>query len=293
MDTAPQGPKIVILGGTTGLLGQAMANAARIGGYEVITTGRRDFDPTDSKALTAFIDETAPDIVCNTIAYTMVDKAEEEEEEALLLNRVLPCSLGRIIKERPAIHLMHFSTDFVFNGRKIGTYTEEDETNPLSAYGRSKLEGEKALLRLDLEKFSIVRTAWLFRPGKKNFISTILDLCHQGKSLTVVHDQIGSPTYTVDLAAYCLNLIEKNGRGFFHITNSGQDSWCEFASEAVRLAQVECPIAPIPSKEYPQKAVRPAFSALSTAKFTEVTGIAPRPWPQALADYIYTAMPPA
>lgn len=188
---------------------------------------------------------------------------------------------------------MHFSTDFVFNGRKIGAYTEEDETDPLNVYGRSKLEGEKALLALNLEKFSIVRTAWLFGPGKKNFISTILDLCRQGKSLNIVHDQIGSPTYTVDLAAYCLNLFEKNGRGIFHITNSGKASWCEFASEAVRLAQAECPIAPIPSKEYPQKALRPAFSALSTAKFTEVTGITPRPWPQALADYIYTAMPPA
>lgn len=293
MDTAPQGFRILILGGTTGLLGQAMAHAATIGGYDVITTGRQDFDPTDSKTLAEFIDETAPDIVCNTIAYTQVDKAEEEEEKALLLNRVLPCSLGRIIKERPSIYLMHFSTDFVFNGRKIGAYTEEDAADPLNVYGRSKLEGEQALLGLNLEKFCIVRTAWLFGPGKKNFVSTILDLCHEGKALNIVHDQMGSPTYTRDLAAYSLNLVAKNGRGIFHITNSGKASWCEFASEAVRLAQIECSIAPVPSKCYPQKALRPAFSALSTTKFTETTGVSPRSWAQALAEYIYSALPPA
>ncbi|CAK7031648.1 MAG: dTDP-4-dehydrorhamnose reductase [Desulfovibrio sp.] len=292
MDTAPHTPRILILGGKTGLLGQAMANAAAIGGYDVVATGREDFNPTDTAKLAEFIDDTAPNIVCNTIAYTQVDNAETEEEEALLLNRVLPCSLGRIIKERPAIHLVHFSTDFVFNGRKETAYTEEDAPAPLNAYGRSKLAGEKALLDLHLEKCAIVRTAWLFGPGKKNFISTILNLCREGKHLNIIHDQLGSPTYTPDLAAYCLNLVEAGGTGIFHITNSGQASWCEVASEAVRFAQLECPIAPIPAKEYPQKAARPAFSVLSTAKFTQRTGITPRPWPQALAEYVYSTMSP-
>jgi len=281
----------MILGGATGLLGQAMTQAADIGGYDAIAVGRKDFDPTDSNALTEVIAGWKPDIVCNTVGYTQVDQAEENEEDALLLNRVFPRVLGRVVKERPHISLMHFSTDFVFDGRKVGAYTETDPTSPLGVYGRSKLEGEKAILELQLEKFCIIRTAWLFGPGKKNFVSTILDLCRQRETLNVVHDQRGSPTYTLDLAAYSLRLVEAGGRGIFHIANSGKASWCELASEAVRLARIECPITPIPSREYSQKAARPTFSALDTSRFTEVTGITPRPWPQALADYIYSTTP--
>lgn len=281
----------MVLGGSTGLLGQAITRAATAAGHEVIALGRKDFDPTDSKTLSEAVDAHAPDVLCNTIAYTHVDRAEEEEEEALLLNRTLPCILGRIAKKRPSMRLVHFSTDFVFNGRKIGAYVETDETSPLNVYGSSKLEGEKALLKQELENCCIIRTAWLFGPGKKNFVSTILDLCRQKEHLTVVYDQMGSPTYTPDLAAYTLSLVQAGGRGIFHVVNSGKASWCELAAEAARLAQLECTVAPIPSKEYPQKAVRPAFSALDTALFTKTTGIKPRPWPQALAEYIYTIAP--
>lgn len=279
-------PKIMVLGGATGLLGQALVHAAALGGHEVIASSRNDFDPLKSDSITEYIDAHSPDIICNAIAYTQVDKAEEEEEAACNLNRLFPRILGRIVKER-SIYLLHCSTDFVFNGRKKTPYVETDETAPLNVYGRSKLEGEKALLELQLEKLCIVRTAWLFGPGKKNFISTILGLCSTGKSLNVVHDQIGCPTYTTDLAAYCMHLLDKNGQGIFHITNSGQASWCELASEAIRLTQLECPITPIPSVEYPQKAVRPAYAVLDCSRFTEVTGIKPRSWSRALADYIF------
>ncbi|SBW11118.1 dTDP-4-dehydrorhamnose reductase [uncultured delta proteobacterium] len=280
-------PKLMILGGATGLLGQAMVQTASLAGYPVIASARGDFDPLNTASIAAYIDSHTPDIVCNTIAYTQVDKAEEEEEKALNLNRLFPRLLGRIIKERPSISLLHCSTDFVFNGRKKEPYVETDATDPLNVYGRSKLEGEKALLELQLENLCIVRTAWLFGPGKKNFVSTILGLCTEGKTLKVVHDQIGSPTYTMDLAAYCLHLLAAGGRGIFHIANSGQVSWCELASEAIRLAQLECPVTPIPSGEYPQKAQRPAFSALDCSKFTKLTGITPRSWGPALADYIF------
>lgn len=279
-------PKIMVLGGATGLLGQALVHAAVLGGHEVIASSRNDFDPLKSDSIAEYIDAHSPDIICNTIAYTQVDKAEEEEEAASNLNRLFPRILGRIVKERN-VYLLHCSTDFVFNGRKKTPYAETDETAPLNAYGRSKLEGEKALLELHLEKLCIVRTAWLFGPGKKNFISTILGLCGEGKALNVVHDQIGSPTYTTDLAAYCMHLLDANGRGIFHVANSGQASWCELASEAIRLAQLECPITPIPSVEYPQKAVRPAYSVLDCSRFTEATGIKPRSWSRALADYIF------
>ena len=280
-------PRIMVLGGATGLLGQALVQAATLGGYEVTASARNDFDPLDAESVAAYIDAHSPDIVCNTIAYTQVDKAEEEEEEALNLNRLFPRILGRILKERPAVRLLHCSTDFVFNGRKNEPYVETDTPDPLNVYGRSKLEGENALLELQLENLCIVRTAWLFGPGKKNFVSTILGLCGAGKSLNVVHDQMGSPTYTTDLAAYCLHLLQAGGQGIFHVANSGQASWCELASEATRLAQVECPITPIPSGEYPQKALRPAYSVLDCAKFTAVTGITPRSWSLALTDYIF------
>lgn len=288
MDTlATAKPKIMVLGGATGLFGQALVHAATISGHDVIASSRNDFDPMNAESVAAYIDAHSPDIICNTIAHTQVDNAEEEEEKARNLNRLFPRILGRIVKERP-VYLLHCSTDFVFNGRKKTPYTETDGTAPLSAYGRSKAEGETALLELNLEKLCIVRTAWLFGPGKKNFISTILGLCSAGKSLNVVYDQIGSPTYTSDLAAYCMHLLQADGRGIFHIVNSGQASWCELASEAVRLSQCECSITPVPSAEYPQKAVRPAYSVLDCSKFTKLTGITPRSWCRALTDYIFT-----
>lgn len=280
-------PKIMILGGATGLLGQALVHAAAISGYDVIASSRNDFDPINPESVATYIDTHSPDIVCNALAHTQVDNAEEEEEEALNLNRLFPRILGRIVKERP-ICLLHCSTDFVFNGRKKTPYVETDETDPLNVYGQSKLEGEKALLGLNLEKLCIVRTAWLFGPGRKNFVNTILGLCAAGKPLNVVHDQVGSPTYTADLAAYCIRLLQADGRGIFHIVNSGQASWCELASEAVRLSQCECSITPIPSAKYPQKAGRPAYSVLDCSKFAELTGITPRSWCGALADYIFT-----
>ena len=162
------------------------------------------------------------------------------------------------------------------------------------------------MLALALPNVCIIRTAWLFGPGKKNFVRRILELCKEKSCaaaanhtdphkncLSVVHDQIGSPTYTPDLAAYSLKLVEKRPSGIFHITNSGKASWCELASEAVRLAQLECIVCPIPARDYPCKACRPQYSVLDTSRFTELTGIVPRSWPKALADYIYKEFLPA
>lgn len=286
--------KALVLGGATGLLGQALAEVLLQAGWNVIVTSRKDIDycaANGAKKLEALVDRVQPACIFNTVAYTQVDKAEDDEEAATLLNRSVPAMLGRIIKPRP-VRLVHYSTDFVFNGRKATPYLPEDPTNPTSAYGRTKLAGEEALLQLDLPRCVIVRTAWLFGPGKGNFIRTILSRCAAHQPLSVVHDQVGSPTYTLDLAKYSLKLVEAEGRGIFHIVNSGQASWCELASEAVRLAQAECTVLPVPSSAYPQKALRPAWSVLGTSAFTRVTGITPRPWPQALRDYIYRDFTP-
>jgi dTDP-4-dehydrorhamnose reductase len=281
--------KALVLGGATGLLGQALVAALRESGWEIRIIGRSDvdlraFDSNDR--LRTIIDNSEPTCIFNAIAYTQVDAAEDDPESATLLNRSLPALLGRLVKER-GCGLVHFSTDFVFNGKKMQPYTIEDAVEPLSVYGKSKRAGEEALLSLNLPHCLIIRTAWLFGPGRKNFISTILAHCREKKAVNVVDDQIGSPTHTVDLAQYTLKLVEAGGNGLFHIVNSGQASWCELASEAVQLAQVECVVTPVPSSAYPQKVQRPTYSVLNCDAFTRITGIAPRPWPQALRDFLF------
>ena len=286
--------KALVLGGKTGLVGQALVDVLNASGWEVTATGRAELDAAavdSGTRLESLVDALEPSCIFNTIAYTGVDAAEDEPEAATLLNRTLPATLGRIVKTRPST-LVHFSTDFVFDGKKNSPYTPEDPTGPLCVYAKTKLAGEEALLALDLPRCLIIRTAWLFGPGRKNFVATILQACKDRRAINVVHDQIGSPTYTLDLAQYTLKLVETGASGLFHIVNGGQASWCELAGEAVSLAPVECVVHPIPSSEYPQKARRPAYSALDCADLARLTGITPRPWPQALREYIFTVYPP-
>ena len=231
-------------------------------------------------------------MVFNTVSYTQVDRAEDEPDAAWRLNRDFPAALGRIAP-KVGFRLVHYSTDFVFDGRKTQPYTLSDEPNPLSVYGKSKLAGENALLRSGLSGLLILRTAWLFGPGRKNFVLTILTLAKSREQLGVVHDQIGSPTYTVDLAKNTLRLLDApDAQGIFHLVNSGQASWCELAAEAVKLAGLSCTVNAITTAEYPTKAVRPAFSVLSTEKYTQRTGHTPRSWLQALQDYVFQFIEP-
>lgn len=283
-------PKALVLGGKTGLLGQALVATLEAHGWSVSTGGpsrKSKLDSaTTSEKLSALIDAVRPELIFNTIGYTQVDAAEDNKEEAILLNRTFPTLLGRIVKERDT-RLVHYSTDFVFDGKAKEPYSPEHEPSPMSVYAKTKLEGEESLLELDLPSFNIIRTAWLFGPFKNNFITTIFNLCKKEPQVRVVHDQIGSPTYTMDLALYSLKLAEAEANGIFHIVNSGTASWCDLASEAVRLRGCGCIVRPIDSKDYPQKAQRPPYSPLDHESFTKVTGIAPRPWAQALCDYIY------
>lgn len=276
----------IVLGGKTGLLGHMLAKTLRDKGWTVHAPGREDVDMFNEAALADYIDRCEPSMVFNTVAYTQVDKAEDEPEEARRVNRGLPATLGQVLRTRP-VRCLHISTDFVFNGRHSAPYTVDDTPDPQSVYGRTKLEGERALLERIPEKVIIARTAWLFGPGKKNFVHTILGLCRDRNSLNVVHDQVGSPTYTVDLAAMCAVLAEHDTTGLYHLVNGGQASWCELAAEATALAEMSCVIHAIPSEEYPQKACRPRYSVLDTSRYTETTGQTPRPWIQALRDYIF------
>jgi len=279
--------KVLVLGGATGLLGQALAKALKQNGHEVTATGRLKDKLINSDDLRLLIETENPGVVFNAIAYTQVDKAEEDSTEAYLINKSLPSLLGKAAKDA-GVYLVHFSTDFVFDGKKQAPYTTEDEPNPVSVYGQSKLAGEKALLELDMPRLLIVRSAWLFGPGKTNFVKKMLELAKKQDLIRVVHDQMGSPTYTPDLAAYTLKLVKAEAVGLFHVVNGGQASWCELAAEAIRAAGLDAQVQAISTEDYPTPAKRPQYSVLDTGKFAKVTGIKPRPWLQAVQEYVFT-----
>jgi dTDP-4-dehydrorhamnose reductase len=281
--------KALVLGGKTGLLGQALTQVLRANNWQTSTLGRQDGNLLDGKFLQQAIMHHAPDVIFNTIAWTQVDAAEDNAEDALLWNRTLPATLAQILKPLDTGHLVHYSTDFVFSGEGKRLWNEEDEPAPGSVYGQTKLEGEQSVLKLLPERSCILRTAWLFGPGRKNFVQTILNACCKNKELKVVHDQVGSPTYTMDLAEWSMALAQHRASGIWHAVNSGQASWCELASEAVSLSGSQCRVIPINSAQWPQKAQRPACSVLSTQKLAAFLGKAPRPWPQALREYLFSA----
>ncbi|BDV00732.1 NAD(P)-dependent oxidoreductase [Thermodesulfomicrobium sp. WS] len=273
----------LVFGGRTGLLGQALCAALTQAGWRAVPIGRTDVDLWDVDALRALVTQVRPQVVFNAIAYTAVDRAEDEPQEAWRVNALFPRLLGQAVG---TAHLVHYSTDYVFDGRATRPYLPTDPVNPQCVYGRTKLEGETELTRLGLARLTIVRTAWLFGPGRMNFVARILELARSRPELTIVHDQVGSPTFTPDLAAASLALVQAGATGIFHAVNAGQASWCELAAEAVHVAGIACPVRPITSAEYPQKAARPAYSVLDTTSLTAATGMTPRSWALALREYI-------
>lgn len=279
--------RILVLGGRTGLLGQALVHALRSRGCTKIhVQGRSDVDVLDFRSLQDYLQALGPGLIFNAVAHTRVDQAEQEPGLAFQLNQELVRVLAGFCREQGAF-LVHFSTDFVFSGAKGTPYTPEDPPEPLSVYGRSKLAGEREILGSGLEDFLIIRTSWLFGPGRVNFVSRMLDLAQDQEVLRVVHDQIGSPTYTLDLAGNCLALLGKGARGVFHLANRGQATWCELAAEALKITGHSNQVLPIASADYPQAARRPGYSVLDLSAFVELTGLEPRPWPQALRDYLF------
>ena len=275
---------VLILGGS-GLLGQALATVLRQLRLPPLAPMRNELNVLDFKALEDYLDTHRPSVIFNAAAYSQVEDAEDDEGAAMPLNRDLPAQLADFTRRRD-IRLMHYSTDFVFDGKKRVPYSPEDAPNPLSAYGRSKLAGENAVLSVNTTTACIVRTAWLFGPGRKNFVRAILGKALDGSPLRVVDDQLGSPTFTEDLAHYSLSLAQTGASGIFHIVNRGITSWYALAKTALELKGLSTPIMPVKTAEFPMKATRPEYSALHTKKFTQATGIVPRPWTEALADYL-------
>ena len=272
--------RALVLGGATGLLGQALVRILTERGWSVETLGRQQGNLLDDAFLAERLDAARPDVVFNTVAWTQVDDAEDHVEEARLVNRCLPASLACLLKSRESMLLV--------------------QPHPQSVYASTKLEGEEAVRAALPDRSCVLRTAWLFGHGRKNFVETILNACHRRDEINVVHDQVGSPSFADDVALYSSRLaeawLEKGADsgvpGIWHVANSGEASWCELACEAVHLTSASCRVIPIASSEWPQKAKRPEYSVLCTDKLAAFLGKQPRPWPQALRAYLFACKTP-
>ena len=277
----------IVITGANGMLGHAMADALHNRGLRPVLLDRKACDLADPAAMLCVF-EHHPTLVLNCAAHTKVDLCEQEPD---LANRVNGSAVGEMAAmcRQTAAALVHVSTDFVFNGSGTAPYRTDEPTGPLSAYGRSKLLGETELQKHAPARWLIVRTAWVFGRHGANFPRTMVTVAKAGKPLSVVNDQVGSPTYTVDLARGILALLDARANGIYHFTNSGQTNWRDFATAAVAEFGLDHPVAGITSADWaklkPNAAHRPSYSVLDLSPFEQATGEHPRPWQEALAAY--------
>jgi dTDP-4-dehydrorhamnose reductase len=258
--------------GAGGMLGQ---DVMRLLGDDSAGLTRAELDITDARAVREAVAETSPDVVLNCAAYTNVDGAESEPDDAL---RVNGDAAGIVAAAAPAV--LYVSSDYVFDGTSAEPYLESDPTNPVSSYGRSKLAGEQATAAANPRHF-IVRSSWLFGAGGKNFVDTMLRVGRENDEARVVADQVGSPTYTGHLARALIEIASGEEYGIHHAAAAGRCSWFDLASAAFERAGVDCRLEPITTAEYPLPAKRPAFSVLGT----EREPLLP-PWQEGLDAYL-------
>ena len=265
----------VLVVGAGGQLGRAIVAGAPAG-VAIRACGRAELDVTDSAALNSVMLSETPDVVINAAAYTKVDDAETNPELAERANGIAPGLVAFAAKNAGA-RTVHISTDFVFDGRKSVPYRPEDEPAPLSVYGASKWRGEQAVTAADSDAL-IVRTAWLYDSGPANFVGTIRRLASERSRLSIVDDQVGTPTSVRSLAAALWAIIGTSARGTHHFTDSGVASWYDFAvaiieeSHSLGLLDRHIAIEPISTREYPTAAVRPAHSVLDKSETWALLG---------------------
>ncbi|HKJ44225.1 MAG TPA: dTDP-4-dehydrorhamnose reductase [Balneolales bacterium] len=252
--------------------------------------GSDELDITDINNLETIIGRIKPDIIINTAAYTKVDQAEDEPERAIGVNGEGVENLAKI-SEKYGTRLVHYSTDYVFPGTMKdkftypGGYSEEQPTNPINAYGKSKLRGEQVIKQI-MSDYLIIRIAWLCGSFGHNFIKTILRLGREKKELKVVNDQYGSPTYTNNVVLNTIALLNANRFGLFHLTSNGLITWFELANEIMNMTGLDTNIIPVTSDEFPAKAKRPKFSKLNTNKIGAVPGVQLIDWKEGLAGLL-------
>ncbi len=277
--------RCVILG-HRGMLGSCLRGHVQgaAAGWKVDGYDYPEIDITDADSVAGLFDKEPPDILLNCAAWTDVDGAESHVEEAFRVNSVGPELLSHAARRTGAI-LVHVSTDFVFDGAKKSPYVEDDPPAPATAYGKSKLAGELAVASIAAHHL-IVRTAWLYGPGGRNFVDTILQAAREGRDLKVVDDQRGSPTFTGMLSRTIWRLVTAGARGTYHVAGRGACTWYELACSALELAGIEADITPVGTSEFPRPAPRPPNSVLDCSKAEAFLGGKLPGWQEGLREYL-------
>ena len=284
----------VLVTGASGQLGKSLNRFVEqnLLNHQFVFATRECLDLSNFKNVRRFIEKNQFNIIINCAAYTAVDNAETEKEQANLVNHLAVKNIAEVARDN-YIKLIHISTDYVFDGSKLESYDETDKTSPLNVYGRTKLDGENAILSTMELNAIIIRTSWLYSKHGNNFVNTILILSQKKDKLNIVSDQIGSPTNAKDLAGAIVSII--NNKKFyetdtpsevFHYSNDGECSWYDFAKEIVSLSGTKCIISPIDSKDYSQKALRPKYVLMNKRKIQDYFGLEIHFWTDSLKSCI-------
>jgi dTDP-4-dehydrorhamnose reductase len=281
---------VVLVTGSGGQLGQSLQFIAKNHSeIDFVFCDSTKLDITNKIAVEAVFNQTKPNFCINTAAYTAVDKAESEYETSELINVIGAINLAEVCKKFEVV-LLHISTDFVFDGNKKTPYKEVDNTNPSGVYGQTKLDGELAIQAI-WHKHYIVRTSWVYSQFGNNFLKTMLRLASERTTLSVVNDQIGTPTNAVDLAETLVAIIIKTNQqtandnfGIYNFSNEGQCSWYEFAKKIFEFNNIQIDLKPIPTTDFPTPAKRPKYSVLNKSKIIDTFGLQIKSWEKSLAQ---------
>jgi len=281
---------VVLVTGSGGQLGQSLQFIAKNHSeIDFVFCDSTKLDITNKIAVEAVFNQTKPNFCINAAAYTAVDKAESEYETSELINVIGAINLAEVCKKFEVV-LLHISTDFVFDGNKKTPYKEVDNTNPSGVYGQTKLDGELAIQAI-WHKHYIVRTSWVYSQFGNNFLKTMLRLASERTTLSVVNDQIGTPTNAVDLAETLVAIIIKTNQqtanddfGIYNFSNEGQCSWYEFAKKIFEFNNIQIDLKPIPTTDFPTPAKRPKYSVLDKSKIIDTFGLQIKSWAESLAQ---------
>lgn len=273
-----------LITGAGGMVGSDLHEALVARDVDVVALTKSDLDITNARIVTAAVLETRPTIIANCAGYTHVDGAESDERVANAINGSSVEFLAQAANSVDAL-LLHISSDFVFDGRKESPYEINDQTSPLSAYGRSKRLGELAATHA--RKHAVVRTSWLFGRRGPNFVEAIRNQIRKGTNpLRVVNDQRGCPTYTPHLAEALIRIANLEATGIIHYVDEPECTWYDFACAIVEELGASVTVKPVSTDEFPRPAARPAFSVLSTERYERITGVKPESWREALREYL-------
>jgi dTDP-4-dehydrorhamnose reductase len=285
MTVSASSNKHFLVTGCRGMLGAVLVDYLRTQNQTVTGTDLPDADLTDESVAARLIETARPTHIIHCAAYTNVDGAESNADLCERVNVGMTRNLARACKGS-GVRLLMVSTDFVFDGRADAPYRTDVPTNPLSVYGRTKRDAEEALAG-EMDNWAVARTAWLYGPGKRNFVSGMFERLAKGMALRVVDDQRGCPTFTLDLMRRLVALVQTDATGVFHLVNGGETTWCGLTKRIAELGGFDpATVQPIATEEYPTPATRPRYSVLDCSRSWEV-GLEPmRPWDQALEEYV-------